>query len=103
MGKTKRVYISGKVTGTSDYVEKFAFYEKKLRDLGYEVINPVAFNALLPQDLDYDDFMTVCYTLLSLCDYIFLIDDWVDSNGAKLELKYAIEHNIKILEEKVER
>ena len=42
------VYISGAISGTTDYMERFEKAENKLKDEGYTVINPAKINSFLP-------------------------------------------------------
>ena len=41
-----KIYISGKITGTTDYIQRFGRAEKALSN--YIVINPAKGNAQLP-------------------------------------------------------
>lgn len=41
------IYISGKVSGTDDYMERFAKAEKKLTEQGFSVINPAKMDGVL--------------------------------------------------------
>ena len=43
-----KIYISGAITGTDDYMERFEKAEKELTDKGYSVLNPAKVNAQLP-------------------------------------------------------
>ena len=43
--QTEHIYISGPITGTSDYMERFEKAEKELIENGYSVINPAKVNA----------------------------------------------------------
>lgn len=96
-----KVYISGKITGlTRDiYLTKFANAEKKLKDMGYEVINPVALNDMLPVDTTWQQYMDVSLVLLKMCDAIYLLDGWEDSPGARVEYTFATKSDYKILHE----
>ena len=38
--QTEHIYISGPITGTSDYMKRFEKAEKELTENGYSVINP---------------------------------------------------------------
>lgn len=87
----KKVYISGKITGTKDYMERFAEVEKKLTEQGYSVINPAKVNAMLPQDTEYDDYMKMSFTMLEMCDMIYMMNGWSTSNGACMEYDKARE------------
>lgn len=48
-------------------------------------------------EIGYEDFMDGCISLLSVCNAIFLLDEWELSPGAKEEHIYAIEHKIPVL------
>lgn len=77
-----KVYISGAITGTTDYMERFDAAERKLIDLGHEVVNPAFINSFLPKDTTWDQYMAVSMALLDLCDGIYMIDGWKKSKGA---------------------
>ena len=51
-----KIYISGAITGTDDYMERFAKAEKELTEQGYSVINPAKVNAQLPEDTSYEEY-----------------------------------------------
>lgn len=82
------IYISGKITGTDDYIARFAAAEEKLTKAGYKVVNPARTNATLP-DLDWKQYMDVCIVLIDFCDSIYMLSDWEESKGAKIEHKIA--------------
>lgn len=87
----KKIYISGPITGLERhvYLKNFADAELKLRANGYKVINPTK---LLPSRflwiykiIGYK--LTLLYDLCHLmnCDYIYLLDGWMQSRGARIE------------------
>lgn len=89
--KKEKVYISGPITGLERhvYLKNFADAELKLRAMGYKVINPTK---LLPSRflwiykiIGYK--LTLLYDLCHLmnCDYIYLLDGWMQSRGARIE------------------
>lgn len=93
------IYISGRITGITNYMWWFANAEKKLKEIGYkEVVNPARTCLTLPE-LSHDDYMTVCMALLSLCDSIYMLKGYERSKGAMQELEYAKEHGYEILKE----
>ena len=84
-----KVFIAGKVTGTTDYIERFERMEKELEELGLEVVNPVKETRYLGDDAPWVEYMRVTIPLLCACDAIYLMPDWIDSNGAALEMLVA--------------
>ena len=89
-----RIYISGAITGTDDYTERFERAERKLRERGEtEIINPAKVCASLPETLTHEEYMKICFVMLSLCDEVYLIPPWTDSKGVRRELKFAIDNN----------
>ena len=85
-----RVYISGAITGTDDYMERFAKAEKELTDKGWSVVNPAKVNAQLPEDTNYEEYMKMCFCMLDMCDSICMLKDWEKSCGANRELGYSM-------------
>lgn len=85
-----RVYISGPITGVSDYLEKFNAAEEELKAKGYEVINPAKLNSIMPETLTYEEFMKFDYEYLEICDAIYLLKGWNMSSGSKLELNHYL-------------
>lgn len=84
-----RVYISGKITGTTDYMERFAKIEDYLKSKGHEVVNPAKVNANLPETFTHAEYMWVSIAMLNCCDAIYMMNGYEDSKGAMEELNYA--------------
>lgn len=80
-----KAYIAGKITGDSDYKNKFDCASLLLRLDGWSVMNP----AILPEGFAYDDYMHICYAMIDVCDTVFFLPYWFESKGAKLEHEYA--------------
>lgn len=93
----KTLYISGKITGTTDYMERFAKAQQKLKAQGFSVINPAAVNSMLPEDTPYEDYMKVSFTLLEIADAVYMLEGWEDSPGACREHAVAILKKKKII------
>lgn len=95
-GKTV-VYIAGKVTGLpyKEVVVKFHKAQIALEQAGYYVINPVA---LVHQDANWQHAMRICLSYLPFADYIHLLHDWQDSQGATLERDLATKLGIPSIE-----
>lgn len=95
----KRVYISGKISGTDDFMKRFQHAEDLLKTLGVEVVNPAKANETLPETFKWGDYMKVSMALLSLCDTVYMLSDWKDSAGAMTEHEYAKKHGYAIIYE----
>jgi len=94
-----KVYISGPITGTTDYMERFAEAQKYLESKGCTVINPALVNSNLPKDTKYREYMLMSLLMLSMCDHIYLLRGYEKSAGARMELSKARELGIKTLYE----
>lgn len=94
-----RIYISGPITGTTDYKERFAAAEDKLKANGYEVVNPARVTESLPESLTWEQYMGVAVCVMALCDSIYMLKGWRDSRGAKMEREIMLTNGRKILYE----
>lgn len=92
-----KVYISGPITGTDDYMERFARAERFLHAAGYnDVINPVKVIAQLPEGITHEECMKVSVAMLDMCEAVFMLEGWRESKGCGIEFEYACEHGITI-------
>lgn len=94
-----RIYISGPITGTDDYMERFKKVEEKLIQEGYTVVNPAAIMEHMPPDTLYEEYMKLSIELLKMCDYIYIMRGWNVSCGANREYGYALAESMCIIEE----
>lgn len=94
-----KIYISGAITGTDDYMERFAKAEKELTEQGYSVVNPAKVNAQLPEDTSYEEYMKMSFCMLTMCDGIYMLKGWRKSRGANREYCYAMEKRKVIMYE----
>lgn len=85
-----RLYISGQITGTDDFLERFAKAQAELTEQGYSVINPAAVNSAMPEDTTYEEYMEMSFTMLDMCDGIYMLKNWEKSCGANREYGYAL-------------
>ena len=84
----KTVYLSGKITGSDDYKERFGEAERELRQSGYEVINPVTIPGA--ETMSYKDVMKECLKRVESADYMYMLCGWAWSKGAIRELKHFL-------------
>jgi hypothetical protein len=88
--------LVGKITGL-DYdqtFEKFFKYEKMLTLIGHQVTNPMR---IVEKDCKWKDAMNICLASLEDQEGIFLLPDWHNSNGGRIEVQKAIEKDLEIL------
>lgn len=83
-----RVYISGPITGI-DFGNRFAFScaRNALELCGYEVVDPS--EVKLDDEATWTDYMRADLKLLLDCDFIYMLDGWEDSKGARIERELA--------------
>ena len=94
--KQNKVYISGKITGREKEAEKeFAEAEKKLTAAGLTPVNPFSFNK--DHDQTWESYMRVCIIELCKCNTIYMLPNWKDSRGARLEYKLAKKLGLHVL------
>ena len=94
-----KIYISGAITGTDNYMDRFAKAEKELTDRGYSVVNPAKVNAQLPEDTTYEEYMKMSFCMLDMCEAIFMLKGWCKSCGANREYGYALVKDMIIMYE----
>lgn len=82
-----KIYIAGKITGEPKYKEIFKVAEKDLLESGHTVMNP----SILPLGFTQEEYMHICYAMIDVCDSVYMLSNWKESKGAKLENKYALE------------
>ena len=92
MEKTKRVYISGGMTGIprEQYIELFRRAEESLRAQGYrKIVNPIRVWSCrwpwLYKIIGYRLTLLYDLWLLMRCDQIYKLPGWRDSKGANIE------------------
>lgn len=87
------IYISGKITGLdyADVEAKFQDAQDLLSDIGFEVVNPL--NNGLTKEHSWEQHMVKDFELLLPCDAIYMMDNWQDSTGARIEYRTAFEMN----------
>jgi hypothetical protein len=98
-----KIYISGPITGTTDYIERFETAEQRLAtNNGNEVVNPARVNSALPASTTYRQYMDMSLLMLSMCDTIYMLKGWEQSKGAREEFAEAVKSGKKIYFEEVQ-
>ena len=97
--KKNKVYISGKISGLeyADAFDKFQAAERKLREQGYEVVNPMTIEH--NHDQSWEAYMRNDIKALCDCDAIFMLGNWKKSRGAKIEFYLATKLGIEVMYE----
>lgn len=84
----KRVYISGPMTGYTEYnFPAFFAASDVVRSLGYEPINPA--EGVTNTSEQWEWYMRRALKLMLDADEIWMLPGWEDSPGARLELAVA--------------
>ncbi|ENO4107361.1 DUF4406 domain-containing protein [Salmonella enterica] len=87
--KKKVVFICGPMTGYENYNrDAFMRKEEELIACGATVLSP----AMLPDGLEHEQYLTITRGMIRVSDVICLLPGWEYSEGAKLELLYAMKN-----------
>jgi hypothetical protein len=93
----KTVYISGPMTGRTDYnFPAFHAKEYELKKLGYKVINPAR------RGTEEDDRRALLsWDMQQVCkaDFIYMLTGWEHSTGARAEWATALAANLGFMYE----
>jgi Domain of unknown function (DUF4406) len=93
-----KIYISGPISDMPD-LNRAAFYDAadKFKAAGFETFNP---HTIEPPDCDDVDlsnkrqiwqyYMRECVKELPNCQHIYMLQGWVDSEGARWEFNLAM-------------
>jgi hypothetical protein len=93
----KRIYISGPMSGMPEHnFPAFNAEAARLRALGYDVVNPVDINP--DPGVTWDQCLRNDLQALLTCDTLALLDGWMISQGAHLELHVAHRIGMRIVE-----
>lgn len=84
-----RIYISGPITGTEDFAERFEAAAAIIAERGHEYINPAKLAEVMP-GADWATYMLIDRELLQEADAITMLPGWEWSRGARTEWAFAI-------------
>lgn len=84
-----RIYISGPITGTEDFAERFEDAAAIIAERGHKYINPAKLAEVIP-DADWATYMLIDRELLREADAITMLPGWEQSRGARTEWAFAI-------------
>ena len=92
-----KCYISGKISGlpTEQVTAKFRQAELQIRAFGHEPVNPL-YNGV-DKEARWNEHLVADIALLLECDAIYLLKDWQDSKGARIENNIAEECGLEII------
>ncbi|MBU3145747.1 DUF4406 domain-containing protein [Clostridium sp. CF012] len=91
----KNIYIAGKITGSENFKEIFKAAEVDLRERGFVPMNPATLNG----GFEHADYMHICYSMIDVCDTVYLLIGWQESKGAVMEYEYARKNHKDIIRE----
>lgn len=102
--KFKKIYISGAISGTDDYIERFDKAETNLKRAfpNAEIFNPSREILTSGTNLnDWNSCMVFCLAHEAFCDAIYFMDGWEKSKGCQIEYEFAKKHMLPIIGEEV--
>ncbi|NMW84719.1 DUF4406 domain-containing protein [Peptoniphilus sp. AGMB00490] len=91
--KLPKVFLSGAITERiTTYKKYFREAEQLFEEIGVEVYNPSEIDVKTP----WDDAMEKTISELSSCDFMYILKNWENSKGVKIEIDKAKELNIPV-------
>ena len=107
--KKPKVYIAGPISGMPDYNKiAFASMADKLRDAGFDVVNPHDTCRKIVEEHEGSDkelwvkCMRADIKQLMDCDYITLLPGWEKSKGCRIEIALCRELGLEELKNSTE-
>ena len=93
-----KIYISGKISGLplKNVIDKFNMHAAFLKLKGYEPVNPIEVSPYR-EDKQWHDYMVDDFAALLKCEAIYMLKDWGQSRGARIEYQIAKELGLQIL------
>lgn len=97
----ERIYISGCIRKGEDYNKQFSKSQEKLQKQGYFVVNSGLLGYIMPEDVT-EEYMKICFTLIDMCNSIYMLNGWEKSCGANREYGYALAKDKTVIFEQAE-
>ena len=95
-GRFAKLYLSGPMTGYPDLnFPAFHAAARRLRGLGYVVVNPAELNPA-GSEKSWHDCMRDDIAALVYCDVVALLPGWENSRGAQLEVEIARRMDLRV-------
>lgn len=82
----EKIYIAGKITNYSEYKGKFKEDKEVLEKEGFIVLNP----SILPTGFEQEQYLHICRAMIDVCDYVYFLNNWMSSCGARKEMEYSM-------------
>jgi hypothetical protein len=96
--KTKKVYISGKISDL-EYKVAYSNFEKAEKEINEKAncypINPIKIEHI--HDLSWESYMVEDIKALFGCQAIYMLTNWGQSKGARIERAIALEMGLEII------
>ena len=104
MTRQCKVYISGPISGNTNYIDSFEKAGKHLKNLGYlvvdpSVIDPPAQEGEMKSIESWQYYMREGIKRLMDCNRIYMLEGWENSEGAMLEQRIALQLGMPCLYE----
>lgn len=88
-----KIFISGPISKSPDYKEKFRAIEDRLREEGHDVMSP----AILPESgFAHEEYLHITKAMIDVCDAIYWLPDWQTSKGCMEEMFHAAGRKVMI-------
>lgn len=83
-----KVYIAGKISDLpiNEVREKFDAAKQRVKEMGFEPVSPLENGC---KSEYWHEQMMACLPLLLECDGIYMLEDWTESQGARIEYTFA--------------
>lgn len=95
----KKIYIAGKIGGLPDAEYKSNFEQAKIEceRMGFTPVSPVD----LPHEHDqsWSSYMKEDIRELTKCDAVYALRNWIDSPGARIEIRIANDLKIEVIQQ----